>query len=319
MRARLPHWFKKAFLPSPEELHLDRMLEKQRLFTICRSALCPNRRECFSQNTATFLILGEVCTRNCTFCAVPKGRPAAPDGDEPRRLAEAVRIMGLGHAVITSVSRDDLPDGGAAHFVQVIEAIRKYCPGVTVEVLIPDFRGSREALKAVALAEPEVINHNLETVPRLYPQVRPMAVYERSLSLLSTIKALAPGILTKSGFMVGLGETRKELSQAMKEVRAAGCDFLTVGQYLQPTSQHHPTVRFLLPEEFEEIVEEGKAIGFRETAAAPLVRSSYQAARFLKQVLKESTPSAPSILADDRILTVPPKTPLLGEKEAFRR
>jgi len=290
MKKRLPHWFKKDFFPSPEGRQLDRFLEAQGLPTICRSALCPNRGECLSRKTATFLILGDLCTRNCTFCAVSKGRPAAPDGEEPRRLAEAVRHLGLSHVVITSVTRDDLPDGGASHFVRVIEEIRRGCPGTTVEVLIPDFQGSREALQAVVRAEPEVINHNLETVPRLYPRVRPMARYERSLALLAEVKSLAPGILTKSGFMVGLGETREEFRLAMAEAREAGCDLLTVGQYLQPTPRHHPTVRFLPPEEFEEIVEEGRTLGFRETVAGPWVRSSYRAAGLLKRALEEANP-----------------------------
>lgn len=284
---RLPLWFKKDFFPSPAGIRLNRLLENQRLATICQSALCPNRGECFSQGTATFLILGEICTRNCTFCAVSKGRPKALDEDEPRRLAETVKQLGLRHAVITSVSRDDLPDGGASHFVRVIEAIRRGCPGVTVEVLIPDFQGSLKALQLLVSAGPEVINHNLETVPRLYPQVRPMAVYERSLKLLSTVKVLSPAILTKTGFMVGLGETREELTQAMKEVRATGCDLLTVGQYLQPTPRHHPTVRYLSPEEFAEIAREGRRIGFKEIAASPAVRSSYRAALLRQKALEQ--------------------------------
>lgn len=253
------------------------LLERLELHTICENARCPNIGECFSQKTATFLILGNVCTRHCAFCAVQKGQPLPVDEKEPEHLLQAVRSLGLKYTVITSVTRDDLPDGGAAHFARVIRLLRE--EGNTfVEVLVPDFLGSYDAIRTVVAAHPHVINHNLETVPRLYPTVRPEAVYERSLELLSTVKRLDKRIVTKSGLMLGLGETKDEVTGVMQDLRRAGCDLLTLGQYLRPSPQHHPVVCFITPEEFSEYESIGGAMGFSGVASAPLVRSSFMAA-----------------------------------------
>lgn len=251
MKGRLPSWFKKR-IPDPGLItELKGLIGDLRLHTICESAICPNQGDCYSKRTATFLILGDVCTRNCTFCAVTKGVPLPVDEDEPVHLAQAVASMGLRHVVITSVTRDDLPDGGAAHFAKTVAMLKEEDKGLTVEVLIPDFQGSFAALKTVVDARPDVINHNVETVPRLYPEVRPLADFERSLRLLGRTKELDPRVITKSGIMVGLGETGEELFLTMAELRQAGCDLLTVGQYLQPSPQHHPVVRYVPPEEFD--------------------------------------------------------------------
>jgi len=277
MEKRLPPWFKQRH-PGPGVMEkMEGLLDSLRLHTICESAHCPNAGECFSRNTATFLILGDTCTRNCTFCAVAKGRPLPPDEQEPEHLFEAVATLGLRYVVITSVTRDDLDDGGAAHFARIIELIHEGRPETRVEVLISDFQGSREALKIVADARPEVINHNVETVPRLYPQVRPMADYRRSVELLAAVKELAPEIVTKSGLMVGLGETEDEVVGVMRDLREARCDLLTIGQYLPPSAQHYPLVRYVTPEEFSRLAVIGKELGFAEVASAPLVRSSYKA------------------------------------------
>lgn len=277
MSGRLPHWFKQRPADPGVMSNMERLLDGLSLDTICESAHCPNIGGCFSSGTATFLILGEVCSRRCTFCAVTKGLPAPVDEDEPRHLVEAVTRLGLSYAVITSVTRDDLPDGGAGHFARVIRRLHRERPGVTVEVLVPDFLGSAEALETVVEACPEVINHNIETVPRLYPEVRPGADYRRSLELLSGVKKLDREIVTKSGLMLGLGETPAEVREAMRDLRTADCDLLTIGQYLQPSPRHHPVVRFVPPEEFKEHRETGRQMGFREVASAPLVRSSFKA------------------------------------------
>jgi len=258
---------------------VKRLLREGALHTVCEEARCPNIGECFEAGTATFLILGDTCTRRCGFCAVASGRPLPPDPQEPERVARTVHRLGLRHAVITSVTRDDLPDGGAAAFAHTIRRIRELCPACGIEVLIPDFRGSAQALGVVMAAAPDVLNHNVETVPRLYPQVRPGAVYPRSLEVLARAKALAPGVATKSGIMVGLGESRGELHQVMADLRAAGCDLLTIGQYLRPSPGHLPVARFYTPEEFHELQEEGLALGFRHVESGPLVRSSYHAGR----------------------------------------
>ena len=242
---------------------MEGLIGNLHLHTICESALCPNQGECFSKRTATFLILGDVCTRNCTFCAVKKGFPLPVDEDEPANLAEAVKQMGLRHVVITSVTRDDLPDGGATHFAKVVTGLKERIREITVEVLIPDFQGSPEAMQMVVDAHPDVINHNMETIYRLYPEVRPLADYRRSLGLFRKIKEFDPRIITKSGFMVGLGETQEELLEAMKDLRQAGCDLLTIGQYLQPSPQHHPVVQYIHPDEFEEYARLGKGDGIR--------------------------------------------------------
>ncbi len=276
--ARKPPWIRARAPTSPEVQRLKAVLRAHRLHTVCEEASCPNLGECFGHGTATFMILGDVCTRRCPFCDVAHGRPAPPDPDEPRNLAETVSAMGLRYVVITSVDRDDLRDGGAAHFAACVRAVRARCPGIRVEILVPDFRGRLErALDALAEAPPDVLNHNLETVPRLYRTVRPGADYAHSLHLLERFKARHPDIPTKSGLMVGLGETLEEVEQVMRDLRAHGVDMLTVGQYLQPSVHHLPVARYVTPAEFERIAELGRALGFSHVASGPLVRSSYHA------------------------------------------
>jgi lipoic acid synthetase len=254
------------------------ILERHGLDTICRSARCPNAAECWSEGTATFLILGTICTRNCAFCAVPKGAPAPPRPGEPAALAAAVREMRLRYVVITSVTRDDLADGGAAQFAAAVRAVRAADPDIRVEVLVPDFGGDARALGAVLDAGPAVLNHNIETPEAVYPRIgRPLANYRRSLGLLREAKAR--GATTKSGLMIGLGETREEIARALEDLRQAGCDLLTVGQYLQPSRNALPAARYYAPAEFEEIAGLARGLGFREAAAGPLVRSSYHAQR----------------------------------------
>jgi lipoic acid synthetase len=257
---------------------LKRILRGLDLHTVCESARCPNQGECWEHRTATFMILGNICTRACGFCAVPSGRPLGPpDEAEPERVAQAVREMNLRYAVVTSVNRDDQPDGGSAIFARTILAIRERMPGCKVEVLIPDFRGDWAALATVAGARPDVLNHNLETVPRLYRQVRPGAVYERSLELLRRAEQLCPAMPVKTGMMLGLGESRDEVLGAMAEIRKQGASILTLGQYLQPTREHLPVARFVRPEEFAEYKRLGQEMGFGHVEAGPLVRSSYHA------------------------------------------
>jgi len=284
MPERLPYWFKKR-MPQPGIMaEMNTLLGGLHLHTICQSAICPNIGDCFTRHTATFLILGNTCTRNCTFCAVSKGKPEPVDIREPQHVAEAVAKLGLKHVVITSVTRDDLPDGGAEHFASVIQLLKRQSPELTVEVLVPDFEGSLEALKIVMNAHPDVLNHNIETVPRLYPEVRPMADFNRSVELLKAARAMDPGVVTKSGIMVGLGETQDEVRETMASLRDAGCDLLTIGQYLQPSPQHHPVVSFIPPEQFEEYARTGRNMGFREVASAPLVRSSFEAATLYRKM-----------------------------------
>jgi len=284
MKGRLPFWFKKKPADPKTMLTMERLLDGLSLHTICESAHCPNVGECFSRETATFLILGDICTRRCTFCAVNKGHPLPVDEEEPQHLLEAAEKLNLSYIVVTSVTRDDLFDGGASQFAKVINTLHENKRGAIVEVLIPDFHGSAEALKAVVEAHPEVINHNVETVPRLYPDVRPGADYSRSLELLFMVKNLNPEITTKSGLMVGLGEIKEEVVEVMKDLREANCDLLTLGQYLQPSPKHHPVVRFVPPEEFSQYRDIGREIGFIEVAAAPLVRSSFKAAELYAKV-----------------------------------
>jgi len=263
---------------------MEGLLNGLHLATICESAHCPNIGECFSRGTATFLILGNVCTRHCTFCAVDKGRPTPVDEEEPQHLLKAVGKLGLNYIVITSVTRDDLPDGGASQFARTINILHQNRKEAIVEVLIPDFLGSTEALKTVVAAHPEIINHNVETIPRLYPEVRPEADYTRSLELLAMAKNLDPETVTKSGLMLGLGETKAEVIEVMSDLREANCDLLTIGQYLQPSPDHHSMVRFASPEEFTEYEVIGKDMGFAEVASAPLVRSSFKAAELYAKV-----------------------------------
>jgi len=257
-----------------------RLLEELKLNTVCQSALCPNLGECFSRRTATFMILGNTCTRNCRFCAVQSGQPQPPDPDEPRRVALAAARLGLKHVVVTSVTRDDLPDGGAGQFAATIKSIREYLPGAVIEVLTPDFQGKKEALVKVLEAGPHIFNHNIETVPRLYPEVRPGANYQRSLEILKQVKEMAPGIYTKSGLMVGLGETKEEVEQVMADLRKVNCDILTIGQYLRPSPQHLEVKEYVRPEVFDYYGARGREMGFLYVAAAPFVRSSYNAAEF---------------------------------------
>ncbi|MBF0328996.1 MAG: lipoyl synthase [Nitrospirae bacterium] len=271
---RIPEWIKTDY---SGQHSIKNFMRGKRLTTVCEEARCPNRGYCFSKPTATFMILGDVCTRNCGFCAVAHGTPNTPDKEEPQRVAEAVSEMGLKFVVITSVTRDDLQDGGASHFAETIKTVRKQCPDVKIEVLTPDFNGSEAALQTVLNARPDVFNHNIETVKRLYFKVRPQAYYERSLKFLKTVKQLALQTKTKSGFMVGLGETRDEISGLLRDLRAAQCDFLTVGQYLRPAKKNLAVVEYLKPGVFESIKEEALLLGFEFAASGPLVRSSMNA------------------------------------------
>jgi lipoic acid synthetase len=272
-----PEWLK-ARAPMGENYHdLKRLARSLGLNTVCESAHCPNIGECWHHKTATFMMLGNLCTRRCGFCAVPKGRPEPLDMDEPRRVAEAVATLGLEHAVITSVNRDDDLVGGARIFAMVIEEIRRQAPGCRVEVLIPDFQGNQEAIKVVVDARPEVLNHNTETVPRLYRVVRSGARYERSLELLRYSKTIRPEGITKSGVMVGLGEETAELHEVFRDLAAVGCDILTIGQYLRPSRDHLPMARLYTPREFVELKTAALTMGFRHVESGPLVRSSYHA------------------------------------------
>jgi len=283
-----PRWLKRK-LPSGSQYERIRHLVKdQCLSTVCQEAMCPNQFECFGKGAATFMILGDRCSRNCRFCAVGHGPRGLPDPDEPRRVAEAVRTMGLSYCVITSVTRDDLADGGAGHFAATIQTIRDLNPQTLIEVLIPDFQGNGEALAAVLAARPEVLNHNLETVKSLYGTVRPQADYEQSLEVLHRSKLIAADILTKCGIMVGIGESREELVTLMRDLRAVRCDILTIGQYLQPSKEHLEVVRYLPPEEFVELEQEALALGFGAVASAPFVRSSYQAETLFKRAGKNA-------------------------------
>lgn len=273
-----PAWLRAPAPAGEGYREIRALVERLGLHTVCQSAACPNLGDCWNQRAATFLILGNTCTRRCAFCAVGKGVPAAVDSDEPRRVAEAVAALGLRYAVLTSVTRDDLEDGGAGLFALAIRAIRERVPGCRVEVLVPDFRGSREALEAVLDAAPDVLNHNLETVPRLYGQVRPGASYPRSLGLLARARRRRPEMPAKSGLMLGLGETFEEVLEVMGDLRAAGASLLTLGQYLRPSATHLPVSRFVPPVEFQELARRGRALGFAHIEAGPLVRSSYHAA-----------------------------------------
>jgi lipoic acid synthetase len=277
-----PQWLRAPAPAGKNYSELKRLVTDLRLHTVCESAACPNVGECWNHGTATFMILGNVCTRRCGFCAVQKGGPLPVDYDEPRRVAEACAILGLKFVVITSVNRDDRRDGGAELFAMVIEAIRERLPGCGVEVLIPDFQGSHPAMDTVLAARPDVLNHNTETVPRLYRQVRLGARYERSLDILAYSKRQRPDIPTKSGLMLGLGETDDELLQVMRDLRAQGVDILTLGQYLRPSPKHLPIIRYVPVEEFAEYKRAGLAMGFRHVESGPLVRSSYHAADALR-------------------------------------
>jgi lipoic acid synthetase len=279
-----PRWLKKRLPTGPEYEKVKELIGKDRLHTVCQEARCPNMWECFSQQTATFLIMGSRCTRNCRFCSVAQGPVEPPDPAEAERVADAARQMGLGYIVITSVTRDDLPDGGAAFFAATIKAIHRQIPSAKVEVLIPDFQGNAEALQTVLEAGPDVLNHNIETVPRLYELVRPQARYERSLQLLSRVQKYAPGLPIKSGLMLGLGESSEEIRSTLKDLIDAGCRILTLGQYLQPSKAHLPVKRFVSPAEFEIWKNAALEMGFSEVASGPFVRSSYHAKELYQAV-----------------------------------
>lgn len=271
-----PPWLTRK-VSADDNQELLKIIRKDGLHTVCQEACCPNIWECFRRRHATFMILGKHCTRNCRFCAVGKGPLSPPDPEEAEKVARVAQEIGLKHIVITSVTRDDLPDGGAWLFALTVKKIKEHLPGATVEVLTPDFQGDTQALTKVLAAEPEIFNHNVETVPRLYPAVRPEADYRRSLEVLEKAKSISPRVTTKSGLMVGLGERREEILQVARDLRAVGCDLLTVGQYLRPSSTHHPVVKYYSPEEFADMEQELSSLGFSHVAAAPLVRSSYRA------------------------------------------
>lgn len=282
--AKLPEWLNKGSFNVTAVAEMRRLTERLKLHTICESAYCPNRSECFAQRTATFLILGDVCTRHCTFCTVKKGQPDSPDPEEPEHIVQAIARLRLQYVVITSVTRDDLADGGASHFAAVIEAVYRYDPNIKIEVLIPDFGGSLLALEIVTGTAAVVLNHNVETVPRLYPEVRPEANYWRSIKLLKRAKEIKDNLLTKSGLMLGLGETHDEVIEVMRDLRKAGCDILTIGQYLQASSKQRGVVSFVHPLEFDSYKNVGEEMGFKLVVSGPFVRSSFHAADILRKL-----------------------------------
>ena len=277
VRVQKPDWLRRRLPTGPQYEYIRGMLDKDQLHTVCQEAKCPNIWECYSQRTATFLILGSQCTRSCRFCSVETGSPAPPDPDEPQRVARVAREMGLKYVVVTSVTRDDVPDGGAATFARTISEIRGQIPDVCVEVLIPDFQGNTDALQEVLDARPDILNHNIETVPRLYGLVRPQADYQRSLDLLGHVYEYDRSIPTKSGLMLGFGETAAEIRETLSDLLSVNCRILTLGQYLQPTQKHLAVERYIPPEEFDEWRQTALAMGFKEVASGPFVRSSYHA------------------------------------------
>jgi lipoic acid synthetase len=287
-RPRLPEWLRLK-LPASSTFEQTRaLLSEFRLHTVCESARCPNHWECWSKKTATFMIAGDRCTRACSFCSITAAKPLPLDPDEPKRVAEATKRLGLRHVVVTAVARDDLADGGAEHFQKTIEAIREFNPGIIIEVLTPDFQGDDASIDMVLAARPHIFNHNLETIRRLTPSVRHRATYDRSLSVLGKVKQKAENrIHTKSGMMLGLGETEAEVVEAMRDLRAANCDMLTLGQYLQPTLQQRPVVEFVTPAQFDALGEMARALGFVHVASGPMVRSSYHADEFTLPVAQD--------------------------------
>ncbi|MCG8434653.1 MAG: lipoyl synthase [Gammaproteobacteria bacterium] len=289
-RQRKPSWIRAKSPATPEVARLKQILRENKLHTVCEEASCPNLGECFGKGTATFMIMGDICTRRCTFCDVAHGRPDQLDKDEPVNLARTIKAMGLRYVVVTSVDRDDLKDSGAGHFVECIQAIRREAPQTKIEILVPDFRGRMDvAIELMNTAPPDVFNHNLETVPRLYREVRPGSDYGHSLELLKRFKQAQPALPTKSGIMVGLGEELEEIFEVMRDMRAHDVDMITVGQYLQPSKFHHPVIRFVTPEEFKEIEIKGYEMGFTHVASGPMVRSSYHADQQAEDVLKTAT------------------------------
>ncbi|MBU1694141.1 MAG: lipoyl synthase [Verrucomicrobia bacterium] len=285
---RLPSWIRADLRTDEDYGRVDALLRRESLHTVCVSARCPNRPECWNRGTATMMILGEVCTRGCGFCAVTPGRPTPPEDDEPERVARAAAEMGLKHLVVTSVTRDDLADGGAGAFARTIQAVRNLSPRMKIEVLTPDFLGSEKALAAVLAARPDVFGHNLETVRRLTPAVRAAASYDRSLAVLRFAAAWTPPVVVKSGLMLGLGETAEEVLGSLDDLWKAGCRWLTLGQYLAPTARHVPVERFVTPEEFAQYADRARRMGFLQVAAGPLVRSSYRAAEGLAAMERET-------------------------------
>lgn len=286
---RLPPWLKRPLPGGRQFARTKGVVARSGVATVCQDARCPNLTECWSKRTATFMILGHKCTRRCHYCAVETGRPDAPDADEPRRLANAVAELGLRHAVITAVARDDLPDGGAGHFARCIQAVKARVPDVTVEVLPADFHARRESIRIVCDARPDVYNHNVEMVERLTPRFRPQGDYRRSLDVLRIVAELDADMLTKSGLMLGLGETRGEILRTFDDLRAVGCDVLTVGQYLAPSANHAPVARYYSPEEFAELADRARERGFLSVASAPFVRSSYNAAEVFDDIKRRHT------------------------------
>ena len=283
------YWLRRK-LPDQKVINkMEDLLKDLNLHTVCDSALCPNRGECFKNGTATFMIMGDVCTRNCQFCAVKKGKPVPLDPKEPIHIAQAAKYLKLKHVVVTSVTRDDLFDGGAEHFAQTVIAIRKLLPKSTVEILIPDFQGSREALQKVIEVHPEVINHNIETIERLYSSVRPIADYKTSLQIIDRVKVGNEDIITKSGIMLGLGEEKEEVVMAMKDLRKVNCDLLTIGQYLRPSPKHLRVKEYIHPDEFEVYRKIGMSLGFKHVISGPLVRSSYRAGEILQNILTQKS------------------------------
>jgi lipoic acid synthetase len=277
-----PNWLRVRCSSVPQVLQIEELLKGCSLHTVCQETACPNLVECFSRKTATFMILGRVCTRNCTFCNVVKGFAEPVAEDEPDNIAKAVKELGLKHVVITSVTRDDLPDGGSNHFRKVVQKIKELDTSIVVEVLIPDFQGDQASLWKVVEAGPDVINHNVETVAELYPSVRPIAVYRRSLNLLENVKGLNAKLFTKSGIILGLGEREAQVIRLLEDLRSVDCDFLTIGQYLAPSGKHHPVVEYIHPDVFRKYRELGVSMGFKYVASAPLVRSSYRAEEVYK-------------------------------------
>ncbi len=279
-----PPWLKKRLSSGRGYHKVVKLLKECSLHTVCEEALCPNMGECFSNGTATFMILGDHCTRDCRFCAVLHGDPQPPDKNEPQKVADVIKKLGLRYAVVTSVTRDDLPDGGAGHFAETISAIKNKNPGTQVEVLIPDFQGSAEDLKTVVTATPHVLNHNMETVPRLYPRVRPQADYHGSLQLIRRAGEMNPGLATKSGLMLGLGETQEEVRRVLKDLLTAGCKLLTLGQYLAPSKNHHPVMEYVPPDQFLNWEKSAYEMGFQGVASGPFVRSSFHAGEMFRKM-----------------------------------
>ena len=287
-----PEWLRRRFSSKSSVTEVNDLLLDLNLHTVCQEAHCPNQLECFGNHTATFMLLGDHCSRNCTFCAVTHGVSEPPDIEEPKRVAEAVSRLGLKYVVLTSVTRDDLADGGASHFAATIKTIRSFASDILVEVLVPDFQGSAQSLATVLASQPAILNHNLETVSRLYPAVRPQADYQRSLRLLKEVKRLHPEAATKSGFMVGLGEKQEEVSRLLRDLRKANCDLVTIGQYLRPSRDHHPVVDYIHPELFKAYQQEAEELGFSGVASGPYVRSSYQAEKLYRKAIQAKSGQA---------------------------